>query len=309
MQRVHLVPRLGRQADGQAHHRRRRGDERRAARSAACAEDGAHDHSTSSHAVCEHAIDRGWASDNPVRRAARPKRRRGGDVDPDLHFLSLEELEAVIRAIPDEVVVPRAGAVPPRPARARRRPRRPTSSGPVLRVLIRTAAMTGLRQLRARSACAGATSTGPPSASACATPTCAASTRPPASPTSRPAARCRWPTAWSASSTRWSRRTNCDRRRSTSSSPTRTPAGRSTAPRSPSASSRPAATPACPVIRFHDLRHTFATRLAATGTAAASDPGVPRPRRREDHADLRALRAVARTRSRWSTRRSRASRR
>jgi hypothetical protein len=51
-------------------------------------------------AVCEHAVDRGWARTNVARRAARPKRRRSGDVEPDLHFLSLEQIEAVIRRSP-----------------------------------------------------------------------------------------------------------------------------------------------------------------------------------------------------------------
>ena len=45
-------------------------------------------------------------------------------------------------------------------------------------------------------------------------------------------------------------------------------------------------------VKFHDLRHTFATRLAASGQPLAHDPGVPRARRQQDDADLRALRAV-----------------
>ncbi len=97
------------------------------------------------HSVFEHAIDRGWTAENPVRRAARPKRRRAGDVNPDVQFLTLDELEAVIRTIPDGVVVRepaptrrnRPGPAPPPP---------PDVLGPVLRVLIRTAAMTGLRR-------------------------------------------------------------------------------------------------------------------------------------------------------------------
>lgn len=96
-------------------------------------------------AVFEHAIDRGWTRENPVRRATRPGRRRQGDVNPDLQFLTLEELDAVVRAIPDEAVsrtpAPtrngRAGPAPPPP---------PDVLGPVLSVLILTAAMTGLRQ-------------------------------------------------------------------------------------------------------------------------------------------------------------------
>jgi integrase len=97
------------------------------------------------HSVFEHAIDEGWCVENPVRRATRPGRQRAGDVEPDLQFLTLEELEAVIRAIPDETVVRK-------PARTRRGrpgpapPPPPDVLGPVLRVLILTAAMTGLRQ-------------------------------------------------------------------------------------------------------------------------------------------------------------------
>jgi integrase len=97
------------------------------------------------HAVFEHAIDEGWTSENPVRQANRRRRRAPRDTNPDLQFLSVSELEAVIRAIPDETVVRqpastrrgRAGSAPPPP---------PDVLGPVLRVLIRTAAMTGLRQ-------------------------------------------------------------------------------------------------------------------------------------------------------------------
>lgn len=97
------------------------------------------------HSIAEHAIDRGWASENPVRRAARPGRRRQGDANPDLQFLTLDELDAVIRAIPDETVVRapapnrrgRGGPAPPPP---------PDVLGPVLRVLVLAAAMTGLRQ-------------------------------------------------------------------------------------------------------------------------------------------------------------------
>jgi len=97
------------------------------------------------HSVFEHAIDRGWTTQNPVRRASRPKRRRAGDANPDIQFLTVPELEAVLRAIPDEVVVRepaptrrgRAGSAPPIP---------PDVLGPVIRVVVLTAAMTGLRQ-------------------------------------------------------------------------------------------------------------------------------------------------------------------
>jgi integrase len=97
------------------------------------------------HSVLEHAIDKEWCTANPVQRATRPRRRRAGDVEPDLQFLTVPELEAVIRAIPDQTV-----AREPAPHRRGRRgpapPPPPDLLGPVLRVLILTAAMTGLRQ-------------------------------------------------------------------------------------------------------------------------------------------------------------------
>lgn len=97
------------------------------------------------HSVFEHAIDKGWAVENPVRRAARPKRRRSGDADPDLQFLTLEELDRVIGAIPNEVVTRE-----PAPTRRGRRgpspPVPPDVLGPVIRVIVLVAAATGLRQ-------------------------------------------------------------------------------------------------------------------------------------------------------------------
>jgi integrase len=97
------------------------------------------------HSIFEHAIDQGWTRENPVRRAVKPGRRRQGDADPDLQFLTLPQLDAVLRAIPDEVLTRspaptrrgRPGPAPPPP---------PDVLGPVLRVLILAAAMTGLRQ-------------------------------------------------------------------------------------------------------------------------------------------------------------------
>jgi len=97
------------------------------------------------YSIFEHAIDNGWCAENPVRRASRPRRQRAGDVEPDLQFLTMPELEAVIRTIPDETVIR-----PPAPTRRGRRgpapPPPPDVLGPVLRVVILTAAMTGLRQ-------------------------------------------------------------------------------------------------------------------------------------------------------------------
>ena len=74
-----------------------------------------------------------------------PRATAQGDADPDLQFLTVDELDAVIRAIPDEVVHPPAGTDAARPAWARaaaaaRRPRTGASR------LILAAAMTGLRQ-------------------------------------------------------------------------------------------------------------------------------------------------------------------
>jgi integrase len=97
------------------------------------------------HSIFEHAIDRRLMRENPVRRATRPGRRRQGDANPDLQFLTVEELDAVIRAVPDEVVHRQ-----PAPTRRGRRgpapPPPPDVLGPVLRVLILVAALTGLRQ-------------------------------------------------------------------------------------------------------------------------------------------------------------------
>jgi integrase len=91
------------------------------------------------------AVDRGWCVTNPVARAARPRRRRSGDASPDLQFLTVDELAAVINTIPNEVV----HRTPAPTRRGRRGPAPPPPSdvlGPVLRVLILAAAVTGLRQ-------------------------------------------------------------------------------------------------------------------------------------------------------------------
>ena len=91
------------------------------------------------------AVDNGWATANPVAQAARPKRRRHRDSNPDIQFLTLDELEAVISAIPDEFVQ----AEPMQARRGRSGPAPPPPRdvwGPVMRVLIRVAATSGLRQ-------------------------------------------------------------------------------------------------------------------------------------------------------------------
>jgi integrase len=96
------------------------------------------------HSAFALGIERGWCAANPVTRATRPKRRRG-DANPDLQFLSVDQIEAVIAALPDSVVRRR-------PEPTRRGPRGPSPPvppdvlGPVLRAIVLTAAYTGLRQ-------------------------------------------------------------------------------------------------------------------------------------------------------------------
>jgi integrase len=79
------------------------------------------------HSVFALAVRSGWAPANPVADAARPRRRREGDANPDLQFFTLEELDAVIDAIPDHTVDRDV-------------------LGPVLRLVILAAGTTGLRQ-------------------------------------------------------------------------------------------------------------------------------------------------------------------
>jgi integrase len=96
------------------------------------------------YSVFELAIKEKWTRENPVRGAEKPGSLSKGSSD-DLEFLSVSELEAVFRAIPDETVKrePKAtrrgrrGPAPPPP---------PDVYGPVLRRVILTAGMTGLRR-------------------------------------------------------------------------------------------------------------------------------------------------------------------
>ena len=71
------------------------------------------------HGVFAFAVKRSMVAANPVAAVDRP-RARGSN--PDIRFLELEEVEAVLRAVPDDVY------------------------GPTERTLYLTAAMTGLRQ-------------------------------------------------------------------------------------------------------------------------------------------------------------------
>jgi integrase len=66
-----------------------------------------------------HSMKRRWTNANPVAAVDRP---RGDGADPDIRFLDLDEFEALLGAVPDDVL------------------------GPTELVLYRTAGMTGLRQ-------------------------------------------------------------------------------------------------------------------------------------------------------------------
>jgi integrase len=70
------------------------------------------------HSIFELAIEKGWARDNPVKRVAKPE----DQGSPEVRFLTTEEVEAVLAAVPDDVL------------------------GSLERTLYLTAAMTGLRQ-------------------------------------------------------------------------------------------------------------------------------------------------------------------
>ncbi len=52
------------------------------------------------HGVFRHAMKKGWASANPVAAVDRP---REDVTDPDIRFLTHEELEALLRAVDDDV--------------------------------------------------------------------------------------------------------------------------------------------------------------------------------------------------------------
>ena len=72
------------------------------------------------HSLIEFAIDEGWMTgENPVKRVEKPA---VAETDPDVRFLETEEVEALLRAVPDDPL------------------------GHVERVMYLTAAMTGMRQ-------------------------------------------------------------------------------------------------------------------------------------------------------------------
>ncbi len=72
------------------------------------------------HSLIEFAIDEGWmVGENPVKRVEKPAL---AETDPDVRFLETEEVEALLGAVPDDPL------------------------GRVERVMYLTAAMTGMRQ-------------------------------------------------------------------------------------------------------------------------------------------------------------------
>jgi integrase len=241
------------------------------------------------HGVFEHAIERGWTNDNPVRRAARPRRRRARGANPDLQFLTMSELEAVLRAIPDDVVQ----RAPPRSRRGRAGPAPPPPAdvlGPVLRVLVLTAAMSGLRRsellglrwrdvdwqaqrLRVRNAYVlGEHSTAGKSD---------LSTRRSVPMTDRLAGEL----------DRWSQRTlfGGDAELVFAASANWKPPGRDQGDKAVQGGLPRGRGPTRSLSRpTPHLRHA----PGCLRPAAARHPGVPRPRRREDHPDLRSLRAL-----------------
>jgi integrase len=76
-------------------------------------------HLNFAHGLFSFAVKRGWARDNPVAVLDRP---RVGGPNPDIRYLDPEELEALLRAVPDDDL------------------------GETERILYLTATMTGLRQ-------------------------------------------------------------------------------------------------------------------------------------------------------------------
>jgi integrase len=243
------------------------------------------------HSVFALAVTNGWIERNPVPGAARPKRRRQGDANPDLQFLTVEQLDLVLDAIPDEVLAPtpaptrhgRPGPAPPPP---------PNVLGPVLRVVVLAAAFTGLRQseliglrwkdvdlesqrIRVRNAVVRGEHSGEGKSDL--------STRRSVPMTER----------LRDELERWRGRSVFDHHDDLvfAHPELGTPLDRTKVTRRFQAACRRAEVP---VIRFHDLRHTFATQLAASG--------VPLRALQEflGHADLKTTQIYAHySRSAW----------
>ncbi len=56
-------------------------------------------HLNFAHGIFEYAADRGWIRTNPVASVKRPRQL---GADPDIRFLEVSELDALLRAIPDD---------------------------------------------------------------------------------------------------------------------------------------------------------------------------------------------------------------
>ena len=243
------------------------------------------------HAVFALALANEWIDRNPVAGAARPKRRRQGDANPDLQFLTVQQLDLVLAAIPDEDVM--LAPAPTRRGRAGPSPPLPSDVlGPVLRALVLSAAFTGLRQseliglrwkdvdlesqrIRVRNAVVRGEHSGEGKSDL--------STRRSVPMTER----------LRGELERWRGRTIFDHANDLVFAHPQlgTPLDRTKVTRRFQAACRHAGVP---VIRFHDLRHTFATQLAASG--------VPLRALQEflGHADLKTTQIYAHyARSAW----------
>ena len=230
---------------------------------------------------------RGWCVTNPVTRAARPRRRRSGDA----------------RSRPAVPHGPRARGGRSRPSRRGRAPRpaptpRPSRPAPPPPPTFSVRAARpdprggrhGLAAVRAARASAGETSTSRAHRVRVRNAFVRGEHSARASRTSAPDARCRWRTGLRASS-RPGELAHRSTTTTTSSSHIPscgkpldrtkvTPAVQGGVPRG--------GRPGDPLPRPPAHVRHFARRLRR---AAASDPGVPRPRGPEDNADLRPLRA------------------
>jgi len=116
--RVHLVPYFGER------ELQRIGREDVEGFSAACRRNGQSVKSTQNylgllHGIFDFAMRRGWATANPCKLVDRPSQQR---TDPDVHFLDQTEIDALVAAVPDDDL------------------------GRVERVMYLAAAMTGMRQ-------------------------------------------------------------------------------------------------------------------------------------------------------------------
>ena len=186
------------------------------------------------HSILDHGIKRGWCDTNPVALVEKPRAL----ADPDIRFLTLAELEAVLAATPE------------------------TPLGRVDRAIFLTAAMTGMRRGECRRPpLAGRRLGSPPDPRSAQFH--ARTVRNPQVAALKPRGPARGPprgrTQGAPSSESDSRMTP------TSSSPTQTTGGvldpSKLRKRFLAAARRAGVRP----VRFHDLRHTFGTQMAAAG--------------------------------------------